>query len=95
MQLLQAKINTLNDPSGTESTIAKYDEQYKELQATRKKQHDTIVAKKKAVAEEIRTAVEAVAVHETFVQRAIHEKNEYIETKKRELKLMMPRMKDS
>eukprot|EP00804_Cyclotella_cryptica_P023223 CCRYP_000416-RA/>CCRYP_000416-RA protein AED:0.05 eAED:0.05 QI:835/1/1/1/1/1/3/192/486 len=86
-ELLQTKITTLNDPSGTESTIAKSDALYKELQVLQKKRDQENVTRLKAVAEEIRRAVEAAVEYEKFVQGVIEERNAYARKKKDGLNL--------
>eukprot|EP00970_Alexandrium_tamarense_P018382 scaffold13330_cov205-Alexandrium_tamarense.AAC.19 len=84
LELLQTKITTLNDPKGTEATIEKYNAQYKQLQALQLKQDKENTAKKNAVAEEIRNAVEKAQKHQDFVKKAISEMNGYLKKKEEE-----------
>lgn len=89
IELLQTKITSLNDPSGTDSAIAKCDALYEDLQALQTKRHQENVSRRKSVAEEIRRAVEAAAEYEKFVQRVIEERNAYARKKKEGLNLKL------
>jgi kinetochore protein NDC80 len=90
LHLLQSKITTLNDPSDTNATIATCEKRYKELQALQKKQEGEIVAKKQAVMEEIRKAVQASVDLDKFAEKVFEERNAYAKRRLEERDLTLP-----
>lgn len=84
MELLNTKISSLNDPEGIESTIAKYDSEYKQLQLVQQKQEKENMTKKKAVADEIRRALTLAKEYEDTKKKQLSEMHAYIRKKKEE-----------
>jgi len=84
LDLLNNKISSTNDPMGVDSTIDKYNAEYKQLQLQQLKQEKENMANKKAVADEIRKALEMAKKYEDAKRKQLSEMNAYIEKRKKE-----------
>ena len=81
---MNAKIISENDPHAIESMIENYDRKYEALLLVQKKQNEENVAKKKAVADEIRQAVQKAQEYQRYKKKRLEELVQYVEKKKEE-----------
>eukprot|EP00571_Detonula_confervacea_P007692 CAMPEP_0172324148 /NCGR_PEP_ID=MMETSP1058-20130122/50580_1 /TAXON_ID=83371 /ORGANISM="Detonula confervacea, Strain CCMP 353" /LENGTH=703 /DNA_ID=CAMNT_0013040345 /DNA_START=80 /DNA_END=2191 /DNA_ORIENTATION=- len=86
LDLLKTRISSLNDPKGVESTLAKYNAEYKQLQLQQQKEEKEYTAKKKAVADAIHKALMLAKEYEVAKETKLKEMNVYIAKRKEESK---------
>lgn len=84
LDLLNTKISSLNDPKGVESTIEKYNAEYKQLQMEEQRQGREIMAMKKSVNDEIRKALVLAREFQVEREKKLSDMNEYIGKRKEE-----------
>ncbi|EJK68080.1 hypothetical protein THAOC_10782 [Thalassiosira oceanica] len=91
VERLNDKISSLSDPGGVEATLARLDAEAVELEERRRKESETNRLKKKAVADEVRRAVEAAQEYRERKAARLREMNDYVARKveeARKLKLL-------
>ena len=84
LESLNTKISSLNDPDGVESSVAKFDSEYQQLQLQKQMQAKENEIKKKAVADEIRRAIVAANEYEEDRDKQLDDMNKYLQKKDEE-----------
>ena len=84
LESLNTKISSLNDPDGVESTVAKFDSEYQQLQLQKQMQAKENEIKKKVVADEIRRAIVMAKEYEDDRDKELDEMNKYLQKKDEE-----------
>jgi chromosome segregation ATPase len=82
LSALEEKVASLRDPAAIEEQISRYQRQCVQLEALRMKHEEENVAQKKAVQEEIESAMRAVEEHNDYVHKKFAELEQYMLQKK-------------
>ena len=84
LDLCNTKIAALDDPEGRESAVAKYDAELARLRSQQREEEEEHVARKKAVADEIRNALTKAQEYEDRKKECLNNMNAHIDSKREE-----------
>mmetsp|Transcript_5498 Transcript_5498/g.11975 ORF Transcript_5498/g.11975 Transcript_5498/m.11975 type:complete len:733 (+) Transcript_5498:145-2343(+) len=84
LDLLNTKISSLDDPDGVAAAMERLEAEYKQLQLRQRREEKEHVANKRAVADEIRRALELAKEYEEEKRKRLSEMNAYIEKRREE-----------
>ena len=76
---LKTKIASISDPVALEAAISKYQNQCHQLEALRQRHHDETTAKRKAVQEELNSALQILTDQKEYTQTMFRKLGEYIQ----------------
>lgn len=79
---MEAKVTALRDPVALEEQMAGYERQCAELEALQIKHKEENIAQKRAVQDEIETALQTMQEHDEFCQHKLSELDQYWQIKK-------------